>query len=138
MDKKMLLDEVMFDKQYPELYEAFGFDTAKKVGRNIAYSKNAQWNDEENGIVGFWTGDKEKFDKSYEKNKKGLKRRETGGKVGQGGLAAAYVGGAFLLYKGIKALYNKLKSANTPAEKIEIKSKIATKKAQLQKAKNSK
>lgn len=141
MNKQLIsiyLEELIFDSQNKDLIEAFGF---KKVGQ-WAGQKAYDGDEADQRVKDIKSYDKLGFTNTADNltkihNKKSEQQKHAS-IAAQHALGAAYAGGAYLLYKGIKALYNKLKSANTPAEKIEIKSKIATKKAQLQKAKNSK
>jgi len=135
------LEELIFDRENQDLLEAhlpggnLGFNKAKQIGKDAYYDDN----DKAKDLLKY--GKNKLAGKNIEasRNIRDMsKKDEISNKVGglaQGGLAAAYVGGAYLLYKGIKVLYKKLKAADTPEQKAAIKTQIASKKVQLQKAK---
>jgi hypothetical protein len=153
MNKTMLsicLEEIIFDKENQDLLEGYldgdvigkvkkatGFSKAEEIGRS-AFTTEKEKEEIVNGIKA-WKAKGKPIDSSAIKIKKDIDKYRSKSKAGadlaQIGLAGAYAGGAFLLYKGIKSLYKKYKEAKTPEAKAQIKSQIDSKKIQLKKAK---
>ncbi len=140
---RMQLDEVMFDRNNQDLISEYslgrkitnatGIQPVRDKVYNSSYPNKAidraAYNDEENPALFVPMGNEinRKHDKA--KSRADLATAAVGG---------AYVGGALLLYKGIKALYKKYKTAKTPEAKAAIKSQISDKKAKLKKEKAKK
>lgn len=130
--------------------EKFGFDKAKEVGRDLAAKRSFKKMD--NRLLKIIGKDKKNFPKKshIDQQKYVSKKYETdpklgklvddfpdamdrGGKAGQVALGAAYAGGAYLAYKGIKKLIQKLKNEKDPEKRAELKKKISVQKQKIKK-----